>query len=323
MLIRDLSAPVTAAKVDWLPGDAPNGALWMGFTPLGNTPAAISQCQSAIFRQAKNGYVLEYVTLTFGTPNPGFENDPRLLREREEHKSLAGRLVAIHKLHPVAEGAASILGPEEYDYLQQVWAKEDRHYRWAVAFRIIETFEIVGLPRADDVFTEDSLKRWRNHSSGTLRPLRDAERDALANLELNRRIVDIDWKIIDDDLARASLSDIPNSIAANLDRDFTESAMEGLTEEQKVKIRKRNAYLAYRFVRDRQARGLLRCDDCSFDPSQRTVDTNVSPRSLLDVHHKDPLHHGPRNTTLSDFALLCPTCHRWTHALIRSRLKKG
>lgn len=323
MRVRDLSAPVTAAKVDWLPGESPNGAHWMGFTPLGDSPAAVSQCQAVISRQADNGYILEYVTLTFGQPNSEFDNDPRLQRERELHESLAGKLVAIHRLHPVAERAVNIVGAEEYEYLQRVWAKENRRYRWAVAFRIVETFEIVGTPRADDVFDRSSLQHWRNHSSGTLRSLNDADRTALSELELTRRYLEIDWKVIDDDLVKAGLSEIPSVITRNLDRDYPPSALEGLTEEQKTKVRKRNAYLAYRFVRQRQIQGLLKCDDCAFDPAEKIGNSDISPRSLLDVHHKNPLQHGARNTTISDFSLLCPTCHRWTHAIMRSDTKKN
>lgn len=37
----------------------------------------------------------------------------------------------------------------------------------------------------------------------------------------------------------------------------------------------------------------------------------------LDVHHKYPLDDGLRQTTLADFCLLCPNCHRFVHALMR------
>ena len=291
----------------------------MGFTPLGDSPAAISQCQTTIDRQAHNGFILEYVTLSFGTPNPGFDNDPRLRRAREMHAELAGRLVSIHKLHPVAEDAAKIVGAEEYDYLQRVWAKEERRYRWAVAFRIIETYGIVGGPRADKVFDQSSLQHWRNHSSGTLRPLNDTDRAALSELKIEKQFVEISWKVIDDDFHKAERSEIPKRFLRDLNSDFDSAAMEGLTEEQIAKIRKRNAYLAYRFARDRQSRGLLKCDDCGFDPLSKINGKNISPRSMMDVHHKYPLSHGPRNTTISDFSLLCPTCHRWAHALMRSQ----
>jgi 5-methylcytosine-specific restriction enzyme A len=39
MQIRDLPAPVTAAKADWLPG-----TYWLGFTPNNGSGAAREQC---------------------------------------------------------------------------------------------------------------------------------------------------------------------------------------------------------------------------------------------------------------------------------------
>jgi 5-methylcytosine-specific restriction enzyme A len=142
VLVKDLGAPVTAAKVDWLPGDSPDGAKWMGFTPLGMSPAAIAQCQSTIARQANGGYILEYITQTFGKPNPGFDHDPHLQADRAKHADLAGRLIAIHRLHPIAEKAVHIVGAQEYEYFQRVWAKEEKRYRWAVAFELSKVMSL-------------------------------------------------------------------------------------------------------------------------------------------------------------------------------------
>jgi 5-methylcytosine-specific restriction protein A len=50
--------------------------------------------------------------------------------------------------------------------------------------------------------------------------------------------------------------------------------------------------------------------------------TGVSGGSLLEVHHKNPLDEGVRYTTVLDFALPCPTCHRFTHALLRAKAKQ-
>lgn len=46
----------------------------------------------------------------------------------------------------------------------------------------------------------------------------------------------------------------------------------------------------------------------------------VNPRSLLDVHHKNPLDEGERYTTIRDFALLCPTCHRVEHQRLKHNI---
>ncbi len=94
--------------------------------------------------------------------------------------------------------------------------------------------------------------------------------------------------------------------------------MEGLTEQQKSKVRRRAQWLADLFVRERQKAKKLFCDDCGFDPTTRTDGTGVKPRALLDVHHIHPLEEGLRRTWLTDFKLLCPTCHRFAHAMMRA-----
>lgn len=34
---------------------------------------------------------------------------------------------------------------------------------------------------------------------------------------------------------------------------------------------------------------------------------------MFDSHHLDPLACGIRESRIDDFAVLCPTCHRWAH----------
>jgi hypothetical protein len=53
-----------------------------------------------------------------------------------------------------------------------------------------------------------------------------------------------------------------------------------------------------------QHRGLFTCEGCGF------ADTNSS---FFDAHHLVPLAIGSRVSTPSDFAVLCPTCHRIVH----------
>ena len=60
------------------------------------------------------------------------------------------------------------------------------------------------------------------------------------------------------------------------------------------------------------------CENCGFDAGKRGTCLSVSPRSLIDVHHKYPLSLGERVTTFEDLQLLCPTCHRIAHAQMRS-----
>ena len=90
-----------------------------------------------------------------------------------------------------------------------------------------------------------------------------------------------------------------------------------MTEEQWKKTRLRAAWLAQRFIFERQQTKRLHCDECNFDPASRIGGTGLTPRSLLDVHHMHPLEEGKRLTTFADFRLLCPICHRMEHALMR------
>lgn len=50
--------------------------------------------------------------------------------------------------------------------------------------------------------------------------------------------------------------------------------------------------------------GSIVCEACEFcDPST----------SMFDSHHLEPLATGERESCVDDFAVLCPTCHRWAH----------
>jgi 5-methylcytosine-specific restriction protein A len=311
--IADLPAPVTAAKADWLAG-----TRWLGFTPTDGSGHARERCRAAIQSQAKDGYVLEYVTLKFGDPNPGFETSERYLAERAAHRDLAGRLIAVHRLRPSSRPLIEILGEDEFTHVQDMWAAEGKRYRWSVAFPIVESYSIPAQPYANEVFSKEAMIRLFAHPSGTLRPLNDDERKQIAELALELRPAENAWIAIADETAMAEQSQIAARTLKLLDQDLSGAAMEGLSEEQKRKVRRRAAWLAERFVRERARNNQFICDECGFDPRPKTDGTAVKPRSLLDVHHKNPLDEGIRRTTVLDFALLCPNCHRFVHALIRS-----
>jgi 5-methylcytosine-specific restriction protein A len=118
---------------------------------------------------------------------------------------------------------------------------------------------------------------------------------------------------MEDEIAMAERSEIDRRIRKLIEQDLAGSAMEGLTAEQCKKVRLRAAWLAQKFAKQRRDAGLLICEDCLFDPAVKALGTGVNPRSLLDVHHKRPLDEGVRYTSVMDFALLCPTCHRFAH----------
>jgi 5-methylcytosine-specific restriction protein A len=205
--IRDLTDPVTAAKADWLPG-----TTWIGFTPSSSEPHAASQCEATIYRQMKDGYVLEYVTHSIEHPNRGFEGDPEYLHVANEHPKLAGRLIAVHRLRPTMRPSPEILGHKEFDHLQDMWAQDGKRRRWSVAFPIIESFEIEGKPPATEVLSPVAYKRLFQHSSGTLRPLNDEERGMIADLVLVPKNAINAWIAIEDEIRMAEGSLIPDDL---------------------------------------------------------------------------------------------------------------
>lgn len=317
LFVNDLPAPITASKADWLAG-----TTWLGFTPTGGDQTARNMCQSTIQRQFGTGYVVEYITEQFSQPNTGFEDDPEYLKEKEAHKELAGRFIAVHKLRATARALETIIGEEGFNRIQDMWAQGENRFRWSVAFPIVESYRVVGFPKAKSVLGEAGYRRLYKRSSATLRVLNEEERVALASLRLESVHASNAWIGIEDEIRLAEESEIDPRTQKSINSDLTDGALEGMTEERKSKVRRRAAWIADKFIRERRRSRTLHCDDCRFDPATVLDPTKVSPRSLLDVHHKNPLDEGERYTTVKDFALLCPTCHRVEHQRIKHNILK-
>lgn len=310
MKISDLSEPVVAAKADWLPGYE-----WIGFSPQGTGPNAKAKCESTIVRQMKGGYILERITSGFGTPNAGFENDERVVRDRRAHAEAADSLVAIHKLRHSHLPLQKIVGREEYEWLQDVWAKPNDRNRWSVAFPIIESFKIVGQPKAKDVFSPPVWDSLFHTQSATLRAMDDVARFQIAALEIEPVTAPNLWLGLAQDFAAAEGSQIPAAIIKDVNNDLT-GALEGESGERKASFRKRASWVAGKFLATRIQDGKLHCDICAFDPKLNDSLSEIKARSCFDVHHRNPLAEGNRFTFVKDFALLCPTCHRIEHLLL-------
>jgi 5-methylcytosine-specific restriction protein A len=308
--IKDLPAPITASKGDWLPG-----TTWLGFTPTNGDLCSRNKCQSTIQRQFGNGYVIEYITETFQKPNSGFENAPQYIIDRDAHRERAGRLIAVHRLRTTSRNLETILGLEEFKQLQDMWAQDGKRFRWSVAFPIVQSFRIKDDRKAKEILGPKAYARLYAHSSATLRPLTDDERELIADLEIEPVDSQNAWIGIEDEFALAELSEINLDTERTVSRDLV--ALEGMDHERLVKVKRRAAWVADKFVRERQRVGSLTCDSCAFDPNKLAAELGVKPRSLLDVHHKSPLDEGTRYTTTADFALLCPTCHRVEHVKLR------
>ena len=222
------------------------------------------------------------------------------------------------QLRPTARSLIDIVGPDEFKELQDRWAQNGQRHRWSVAFPIIESYEVLGKPKAKAVLGEKAYQRLFGHSSATLRPLNDEERKLISGLEIEARPTSNAWIGIVDEFPAAEHSEVSRKNEQLVGRDLGESGPEGMTTERWAKVRRRAAWLADNFIRQRAKTGKINCDECGFDPSARPDLSAIKPRSLLDVHHKNPLSEGVRYTTIADFALLCPTCHRTEHMRLRS-----
>lgn len=288
--ISDLHLPVTSSKADWLPNDT-----WLGFSPQGKGPDAKAKCEATIQRQFVGGFVLERITDTFGDPNAAYKNDPKIEEEREMHKEYADSLVAVHRIFYTSRPLKEFIGDEEYEDLQDRWAKPTNRNRWSVAFPIVETYKIVGAPKAKGVFSQEVFRRLFQTQSAGLRLLDDEARAQIANLEIEQRIAPNANIEIDAEILKAELSDISDENLCGIKNDLA-NAMEGETEERKIKLKKRAAWLADRFAKMRKKQGKLQCDDCGFDPKNLGGIPEIKQRSCFDVHHKYPLAEGVRKT---------------------------
>ena len=58
--------------------------------------------------------------------------------------------------------------------------------------------------------------------------------------------------------------------------------------------------------------GWIKCEACGFRDKKP---------AMFDAHHLLPLEAGERKSGVDDFAVLCPTCHRWSHQKAKDRLR--
>ena len=212
-----------------------------------------------------------------------------------------------------------LVSEEEFNWLQDAWSKSDKRTRWSVAFAIVQSFEIVGAPKAKDIFPHDIWEAVFHQQSSGLRILDERARSFLADLEIVEVPAPNFWVKLNKEIYAAERSEVSDHALKNMARELN-GAMEGQTAERRAKLIRRAAKLANDFVKARLSSDMLFCEDCSFDPTLREDLKGFNPRSCLDVHHKYPLAEGLRLTTFADLALLCPTCHRIEHLRMKRDL---
>jgi len=194
------------------------------------------------------------------------------------------------------------------------------HYRnrWSVAFPIIESYRVVDRPKAKSVLGDAAYARLYAHSSATLRPLNDEERAAISELKIEPITSPNAWIGIEDEFALAERSEIDPRVEKAIAGDMSDRALEGIPAERRARLRRRAGWIADKFLRGRVKTHTLRCDHCGLDPSTLVDSTIIRARSLLDAHHKCPIEEGLRYTTIGDFELLCPMCHRIAHGIMKA-----
>jgi 5-methylcytosine-specific restriction protein A len=84
------------------------------------------------------------------------------------------------------------------------------------------------------------------------------------------------------------------------------STAEGQEKYREIRALERSSVLS-RDAKDKnraEHHGLVTCEACGLSDQEA---------ALFDAHHLYPLCKGPRESDINDFAILCPTCHRWAH----------
>ena len=103
----------------------------------------------------------------------------------------------------------------------------------------------------------------------------------------------------------------------------SEADDDGVYQENTVRMQAHSRRERARGLRDkviaraRRRHGTLRCEAC--DCEERTGLGPIAA-SEFEAHHREPLAgtEGVRNTRVGDFAILCASCHRLIHALMRA-----
>jgi 5-methylcytosine-specific restriction protein A len=101
-----------------------------------------------------------------------------------------------------------ILGQQEFELLQDMWAQDGNRNRWSLAFPVIESYRVDDGRKAKAILGEKSYARLYAHSSATLRPLNDVERAAIVDLDIVPMRARNAWIGIEDEFAAVERSDI-------------------------------------------------------------------------------------------------------------------
>jgi HNH endonuclease len=226
----------------------------------------------------------------------------------------------------IREAVAICSDPAKFRAACEYWQIDADHYRPIKLYDNGQLYDAkVVRFLAYKIENPDNLRKFPEFWRCSSWPLIGKSLCDLGFVVFNERDPDTDiWAIIERDTAQAETVKLDSNnkrADADIDDDLA-SALEGLPVERARMVRSRAHWLAALFVQRREQEGTLICDaGCGFDAIARARGTKVNPRTLIDVHHRAPLAEGQRLTMIADFELLCPTCHRFEHAIIRANKK--
>lgn len=172
--------------------------------------------------------------------------------------------------------------------------------QWPVAVVLSEIYRIEGEPLLIDDLGFPDRNILANAYDGVLR---DEERLTQLWESLRKRPIARRWDIqtlpgfYDPGKVQMYGSSYPKILS---------SSAEGkrIWKEMQVKERDRALSKAVKDQNRSRNNGMVICEAC---------DLSDESGALFDAHHLDPLGKGPRWSNVENFAVLCPTCHRWAH----------
>jgi 5-methylcytosine-specific restriction enzyme A len=205
---------------------------------------------------------------------------------------LRGRVLELVRVTGVyGETKAFVHDPEVLSRLAQ----------WPVAVVLSEVHTIDGLPRLIEDLGFSDRKILENAYDGVLR---DEDRlvrlwDALKDRSVARR-----WDV----RPLAGFRDPGRvQLCGSLYPRVSSASSEGKSIYREMRVAERDHGLSTLVKEQNRTRngGQIVCEGCDFRDGSR---------AMFDAHHLDPLGKGPRWSLAENFAVLCPTCHRWSHA---------
>ena len=212
---------------------------------------------------------------------------------------LRGRVLELLRVTGVFGETKAFIKDEDYLALLK---------RWPVAVVTSEVYEILGEPSLVGDLNFPDRQILANAYDGVRRNDSEMVRlwEAIRNIEVRRRL-DVELPPGFRDPGRVQLfSSMYSMVSA--------SSSEGrkIWKRQFVLERDKKLSQAVKKANREINDGKIMCEACEFSHENSR---------LFDAHHLHPLACGVRASRIDDFAVLCPSCHRWAHVFGEDRLQ--